>query len=488
MPVGTNELSKRCRELSRQRGLPVNVVNVRTLPLSAGPILTSSGQSNPYNKHALDPEKLSHHVHRIGYHFESKIVEEAAQELGFVPLRGGFVSEREYQQQHHQSRMAQIMASHGFKPSQAVSAETPAQVRAAIKELFPNIPAWDLDEIFRHAWEEGTNRVGTSTNIDLPSRVQLAVAARVRHQYTDYDILLRAFNWEDARREVEAVVVRKLVEWRGEQDCGDDNELEEIIRETIVLDDEDDDDYDTDDATDAVSSHDEEKARRGSDSSVEFLRQVAVVEDLGAESMSEANAPMPRGYGLRRRREDPAKINAQRNRIRGAILQARNAPVQQTQRADQPGIRSSPLAQTLNTRMEERRAAVPPPMQYPYMSENHQAFLPTAQGAYSQGPQPHITPQYYTSRAQDPYYPPPSHTITPPEHQSFPLGPPHQRYHAPAAIQPMPPLPTSGLSAAAQQIPRPSLHGAPAPSQPMPSHPRHAAPAPVQQAPFHVQH
>jgi len=188
--------------------------------------------------------------------------------------------------------------------------ETPDQVRAAIKEMFPKIPQHDLDEIVTRAWEAGSDRVGSATDVPLSRRVQLATLARIRHTYTDYDALLRAFgDWHGTRQQVEPICVQKMIEWRGESD-GDDEGLEEIIRETIVIDDDDDED----DGGDGDSSD----TGGASDTSIEISHRPAAVEDLRAEEATERdhrffqrNQPYDRALA---KRSDIArqKINAVR--------------------------------------------------------------------------------------------------------------------------------------------------------------------------------
>jgi hypothetical protein len=57
--------------------------------------------------------------------------------------------------------------------------------------------------------------------------------------YTDYDKILKAGSWMEARQKVEHVSLAKLKEWRDE--AGDpSNEIEDTFREVIVLDDDED--------------------------------------------------------------------------------------------------------------------------------------------------------------------------------------------------------------------------------------------------------
>ncbi|GIZ39968.1 hypothetical protein CKM354_000332700 [Cercospora kikuchii] len=273
LPVGTPDLADRCKELSRQRGLPVNVVNAK-----------------PVSKHAVDPEKVSHHIHRIGYHFRSDVVDDACQELGYVHVHDNFIKEADLAAQNENTRMARALARFGLSwDIPTTGQETNEKVRAAIKELFPRIPEEDLKAILDHAWEEGSHRVGTNSTIELPRRVQLATIARIRHTYTDYDRLLRAFEWKEARALVEPTCLKKLIEWRGENEDEDDNELEEIVRETIVIDDDDNDNSRLrrgSEADDEDSAADIDQGY-ASDTSLEISHKPAAIEDLGAESYDE---------------------------------------------------------------------------------------------------------------------------------------------------------------------------------------------------------
>lgn len=61
--------------------------------------------------------------------------------------------------------------------------------------------------------------------------------AHIRHTYTDYDRLLSRIGWGNARATVKDGVLKKLVEWRGENDT--EKGIEDILREIIIIDDED---------------------------------------------------------------------------------------------------------------------------------------------------------------------------------------------------------------------------------------------------------
>lgn len=221
------------------------------------------------------------------------------------------------------------MARHGFAWDQEpVKQENTEQVREAIKELFPRIPDQDLSAILERAWAQGTSRVGTNTNIELPRRVQLATIARIRHHYTDYDRLLRAFEWKEARAMVEPICLKKLIEWRGENEDDDDNEFEEIVRETIVIDDDDDvEPLQRASRTDDEDSTAEIDQGYASDTSLEISHKPAAVEDLGAEIHDERSRKF-----LDRHHPQPRNVQQRhidvRQKIGLAREQMRKAPVQ----------------------------------------------------------------------------------------------------------------------------------------------------------------
>lgn len=278
------------------------------------------------SKHAIDPEKVSHHIHRVGYHFRSEVVEDACHELGYIHHNNQFVKEADLAAREEHTRMARAMAKYGLHLDQSEQQqETDDQVRAAIKELFPRIPEADLQAILKHAWEEGTGRVGNNVELTLPRRVQLATIARIRHEYTDYDKLLRAFEWKEARAEVEPVCLQKLIEWRGETEDNNDNELEEIVRETIVIDDDDDTTAANGSEADDEDSVVAMETGYNSDTTIEISHKLAGDEDLGAESHDERSQqflqrwqPPPRNV-QRRRIDVRQKIGAVREQMRNGI-------------------------------------------------------------------------------------------------------------------------------------------------------------------------
>ncbi|KAF2631093.1 hypothetical protein BU25DRAFT_333436 [Macroventuria anomochaeta] len=234
VPAGHPEITEWCKEQCRQRNLDVHVVSAK-----------------PKNKTHADPEKLSHHVHRIGHHFPLDIIKLACSKFGYEydeesGLRKTRASDRENWMIQQVESYSTRQALHG-RPT--TKEGTKDHISGAVREMFPKIPEADLSSIVNHAFEEGTNRVGNAKELPLARRVQLAVVAHIRHTYTDYDKMLKTGSWMEARQKVEHVSLAKLKEWRdetGEQS----NEIEDTFREVIVLDDDENETSDGGDTPD----------------------------------------------------------------------------------------------------------------------------------------------------------------------------------------------------------------------------------------------
>ncbi|EOD46922.1 hypothetical protein GTA08_BOTSDO11774 [Neofusicoccum parvum] len=217
-----------CKEFCRKRGEPAYAVS-----------------APPKNNATADPEKISFHVNRIGFHFPNKIVDLAAEWLG-IQIGG-----------------PRPKSKNGFGFTQGLSRRLRAhvdlseedRVRAAMRDLFPKMPEDSLEAIVEHAFAEGAKRVGNATNLSLERRVQMAVLAHVRHKHTDYDKLLKEVGYIQARKTVENPCIEKILAWRGENTDEDDEvvEMEDDFREVIVLDDSDDNGSDDDDECDSES-------------------------------------------------------------------------------------------------------------------------------------------------------------------------------------------------------------------------------------------
>ena len=81
--------------------------------------------------------------------------------------------------------------------------------------------------------------MGTSFELSLQRRVQLAVVAHIRHVYTDYDKLLKEVDWGVARSMVEQRSLDVVAKWIKE--VNNTEAYEDILREVIVIPDDDDD-------------------------------------------------------------------------------------------------------------------------------------------------------------------------------------------------------------------------------------------------------
>ena len=89
-----------------------------------------------------------------------------------------------------------------------------------VAELYPNCPANDQHVIAEHACEKYSDRIGRSAAAKelLPSAIELAVRAHIRHRYTPYDELLgRGVARDEARAVVAASVEDQIDHWRHEQ-------------------------------------------------------------------------------------------------------------------------------------------------------------------------------------------------------------------------------------------------------------------------------
>ncbi|KAK1597743.1 uncharacterized protein LY79DRAFT_599750 [Colletotrichum navitas] len=209
IPIGNPELTERCQDISRELGASVYIVT----------------------KAKKDASDLSLQIHRVGYHIRESIVDRALAELGLTDIYvpeligqgdGGLV-EKIPDNQH----------------------EIDKQADAALRELFPRIPNTDRQQIIDHAFQKGKQFkgdpvVGLQQDLSLSRRVQLAVLAHIRHNHTRYDELLRETTWHNARRATEQLCLDILVKWRGDDENGR-NQLDEILREVVVLSDDSDD-------------------------------------------------------------------------------------------------------------------------------------------------------------------------------------------------------------------------------------------------------
>ncbi|KAJ5808914.1 hypothetical protein N7474_010183 [Penicillium riverlandense] len=247
IPAGNPHLTTACKERCRKEAL--KILAVTTTP--------------HHNTHGL-----SQHVHRIGYHFPSTVVAAACLELGMHLTTSG----KAFPLQTMGKAKDRKRADSDVSVSQ-ITLNTEA--RDVLKDLFPNIPANDLNQIIKTAFQKGQGKVGTAAELPLARRAQLAVVAHIRHIYTAYDSLLKTTSFQEARTSVEQPTLAKLVEWRGDDENGR-TVLEDVFREVIVISDDED------------SEMEEEVSRRpgNRDYSVEILSRNARIHEIQPQSAS----------------------------------------------------------------------------------------------------------------------------------------------------------------------------------------------------------
>ncbi|KAF5860844.1 hypothetical protein ETB97_000996 [Aspergillus alliaceus] len=232
IPAGNPQLTSACKELCRKDGLKVFAV-------------TTTPHMHTHN--------LSQHVHRIGYHFPSAIVATACMDLGLYLTPAG-------KAMPFQSIV--YTSTHKRTNSEISQTTINTEARDVLRDLFPNIPDNDLNQIIKTAFQKGQRKVGTAVELPLARRAQLAVVAHIRHVYTDYDRLLKTTSFHEARSIVEEPTLARLVEWRGDDENGK-TVLEDVFREVIVISDDEDSDtegdipqyVDRDYSVEIVSSH-----------------------------------------------------------------------------------------------------------------------------------------------------------------------------------------------------------------------------------------
>ncbi|RAK93609.1 hypothetical protein BO79DRAFT_186220 [Aspergillus costaricaensis CBS 115574] len=211
IPAGNPQLTTACKELCRKDGLKVFAV-------------TTTPHMHTHN--------LSQHVHRIGYHFPSAAVAAVCMDLGlYLTAAGKAVPFRTVGGENDRKRAN----------SEVSQTTINTEARDVLRDLFPNIPDNDLNQIIKTAFQKGQRKVGTAVELPLARRAQLAVVAHIRHIYTDYDRLLKATSFHEARTVVEEPTLAKLVEWRGDDENGK-TVLEDVFREVIVISDDEDSD------------------------------------------------------------------------------------------------------------------------------------------------------------------------------------------------------------------------------------------------------
>ncbi|KZF26773.1 hypothetical protein L228DRAFT_243289 [Xylona heveae TC161] len=271
VPIGNPKLTQQCKEFSREEGRKVYIVSAA-----------------PQNKAHKNASNISHHIHRIGHHFASTVVAKACHELGLHLTPSGRAVRYSGQRTRPMQHLDALEDNNGPSLRSGLSQKKiNAEARDAIRDLFPNIPKKDLHEIITRAFKKGTQKVGTAEELPLARRVQLAVVAHIRHVYTDYDRLLRTDTYQIARGKIEQACLDKLVQWRGDEGNGA-NELEEILREVIVISDDDSEGEEDDADIDELARM--ELTDR--DASVEIISSQAFAEEMAMKPSSRPREPL----------------------------------------------------------------------------------------------------------------------------------------------------------------------------------------------------
>ncbi|KAI9849317.1 MAG: hypothetical protein M1837_004777 [Sclerophora amabilis] len=264
IPAGNPRLTQRCKEYSRAKGNKIFIVS------------TSHKKAN----------NITQHVHRIGYHFFSPVVNQACQELNLYISRTGRVREQQYIDlpAHLDASQESRSFNRDGTPGSVSQERLNSDARDALTDLFPKIPERDKKKIISRAFKKGKNKVGTAEGVSLPRRVQLAVVAHIRHLYTNYDRLVKIGTFQDARAQIKQACYDKLLEWRGDDEDGK-VATEEILREVIVI--SDDEDADDDDDQEDDESSEEDSLDR--DSSVELISSHPIMQELQYSSMEDGH-------------------------------------------------------------------------------------------------------------------------------------------------------------------------------------------------------
>ncbi|KAI9785769.1 MAG: hypothetical protein M1839_008786 [Geoglossum umbratile] len=232
VPAGNPKLTALCKEYSETEGCQIYAVT------------TSHRRAR----------NISQHVCRIGYHFASSIVTRVCNDLGVCVTTSGHLIHLKNANESSASALG-IKPTVDAKPNRRVGLHSEQthigqdsisqeqlnyEARNALTDLFPKIPEHDLSSIISRAFKKGGTKVGSARKLPLQHRVQLAALAHIRHQYTSYDSLLRTTPRYNARAQIEETCLRLIVQWRGDEG-NDENDIEQILREVIVISDDDSD-------------------------------------------------------------------------------------------------------------------------------------------------------------------------------------------------------------------------------------------------------
>lgn len=122
-----------------------------------------------------DPEKLSHHVHRVGHHFPLDIIQLACSKFGYTyGENSGLQKDKSHDRTNWIAKRVEAYSSRNLLHSRPTSVkEDKEHTRGAIREMFPKIPEADMDSIVNHAFEEVHSSAGTSQSEAYHDRARI---------------------------------------------------------------------------------------------------------------------------------------------------------------------------------------------------------------------------------------------------------------------------------------------------------------------------
>lgn len=134
IPLGHPELTKLCKELSREQGVKIYIVSVGDLDDRKDRVHVKA-KKKKQNCNPTGAQSFANQMSRMGFHFSSSIVDKARETLSLdarsYPISG---------------------PSRRPEPIPASQEEYHAQVDAVLRDLFPRIPHTDRQIIIDHAF------------------------------------------------------------------------------------------------------------------------------------------------------------------------------------------------------------------------------------------------------------------------------------------------------------------------------------------------
>jgi len=103
-----------------------------------------------------DPEKLSHHVHRVGHHFPLEIIRLACSKFGYTydEVHGLRKAKARDRINWIAQRVEDYSSRQLMQGRSDTEQGTKEYIHGAVREMFPKIPEADLSSIVNHAFEE----------------------------------------------------------------------------------------------------------------------------------------------------------------------------------------------------------------------------------------------------------------------------------------------------------------------------------------------